>query len=98
MLDSRGEDPRANADGGPGQRNQIGPCTGLRLGDHLSMVQYIRESKLHDCVSSISPDPAEEIGAAPCHTNFSMRSMREKEGFGIMVKVIEAFDEVAAGA
>ena len=33
---------------------------------------------------------------AGCHTNFPMKSMREKGGFGIMVKIGEAFEKFAA--
>ena len=48
MLDSRFEDRRTKAEVLPGLRNQIGPCTGLRMGDHRTLAWYIiRVGKMH---------------------------------------------------
>merc|ERR1712151_1089172 len=88
-----------NAEVMPGQwEYQIGPCRGIEMGDHLTMARYImlRVSELHGCVVSISPKPADgDWNGAGCHTNFSTKSMRETGGYDVIIKVCEAFGQVA---
>jgi len=88
-----------NAEVMPGQwEYQIGPCRGIEMGDHLTMARYImlRVSEHHGCVVSISPKPREgDWNGAGCHTNFSTKSMREQGGYGVIIKVCEAFGRVA---
>merc|ERR1719282_80191 len=89
-----------NAEVMPGQwEYQIGPCRGIEMGDHLTMSRYImlRVTESHQCVCSFSPKPAEgDWNGAGCHTNFSVKPMREDGGYDVIVKVCEAFGKVAA--
>merc|ERR1711933_605288 len=89
-----------NAEVMPGQwEYQIGPCIGIQMGYHLTMARYImlRVSETHGCVVSISPKPADgDWNGAGCHTNFSVKSMRETGGYDVIIKVCEAFGKVAA--
>jgi len=84
----------------PGQwEYQIGPCRGLEIGDHMTMARYImlRVSEAHGCVVSFDPKPAMgDWNGAGCHTNFSIKSMREDGGYAVIKKVCEAFGRVAA--
>jgi len=89
-----------NAEVMPGQwEYQIGPCRGVDIGDHMVMARYImlRVTESHGCVCSFSPKPAKgDWNGAGCHTNFSTKSMREKGGYDVIIKVCEAFGKVAA--
>merc|ERR1712050_725368 len=84
----------------PGQWEfQIGPCRGVEMGDHLTMARYImlRVTEKHNCVCSFSPKPMEgDWNGAGCHTNFSIKSMRETGGYDVIKKVCDAFGKKAA--
>ena len=57
----------------------------------------LRVSDTQGCVVSISPKPCEGDGnGARCHTNFSTKSMHEEGGYDVIIKVCEAFGQVAA--
>jgi glutamine synthetase len=88
-----------NAEVMPGQWEfQIGPCRGIEMGDHLAIARYImlRVTESHNCVCSFSPKPKEgDWNGAGCHTNFSVKPMRETGGYDVIVKVCEAFGKVA---
>jgi len=88
-----------NAEVMPGQWEfQVGPCRNLEMGDHLAMSRYLmlRVTESHDCICSFSPKPRDgDWNGAGCHTNFSIKEMRAKGGYDIILKVCEAFGKVA---
>merc|ERR1719169_112242 len=88
-----------NAEVMPGQwEYQVGPCRGVEIGDHMTMARYImfRVTELHDCVVTFDPKPMEgDWNGAGCHTNFSIKEMRAKGGYDVIIKVCEAFGKVA---
>jgi len=88
-----------NAEVMPGQWEfQIGPCRDLEMGDHLAMARYImlRVTEDHDVICSFSPKPRDgDWNGAGCHTNFSIKEMRQKGGYDVILKVCEAFGKVA---
>merc|ERR1711907_694448 len=62
------------------------------------MARYImkRVSEHHNCVVSFEPKPMDgDWNGAGCHTNFSIKSMREEGGYDVIKKVCDAFGKVA---
>jgi glutamine synthetase len=84
-----------NAEVMPGQwEYQIGPCRGIEIGDHMVMARYImlRVTELCGVECSFSPKPRDgDWNGAGCHTNFSIKSMREEGGYSVIIKVCDAF-------
>ena len=66
--------------------------------DHLTTARYImlRVTESHDVICSIQPKPMDgDWNGAGCHTNFSIKSMRQQGGYDVILKVCEAFGKVA---
>merc|ERR1711937_1000874 len=89
-----------NAEVMPGQwEYQVGPCVGIESGDHLWMSCYLmlRVCELMGCNVTFDPKPAQgDWNGAGCHTNYSIKSMREDGGYAVIKKVCQAFGRVAA--
>ena len=67
----------------PGQwEYQVGPCTGIDSGDHMTLSRYLlhRVCEEHGLVCSFDPKIFREWNGSGCHTNFSTETMRAGTG------------------
>jgi len=81
----------------PGQLEyQVGPCTGVDIGDHLWISRYLmqRVAEDYDVVVSFAPKLFADWNGSGCHTNYSTKTMRDgKEGMKYIDTMMKYFDE-----
>lgn len=90
-----------NAEVAPGQWEfQIGPCVGIKQGDHMWMARYLlnRIAEKHSVIVNYEPKPIKgEFNGSGCHANYSTKNMRKgtknKTGLEYINEAIEKLRE-----
>ena len=85
-----------NADVAPSQWEfQI--CTkGIKAADEIIMLRYIvdRTLEIYSLNMDLNPKPInDEWNESRCHTNFSTKPMREKNGYNVIIEAIKKLEE-----